>query len=430
MTTKPIPDRKQMPPLGKVSKLALKEPEHILLPNNLDAYIINAGTEEITRIDLIFDAGSAYQKKKLVAGSVNNLLKEGTSTKDSATIAGILDYYGAYLHTQVSKDTASVTLYALSKHLNHLLPLLSELVSDAVFPEKEFRIYLERHRQEFLVNSEKVRYIASLEFNKLIFGENSAYGQVLLLEDFDKIDREDVLKFYQNYYNPANAYVIVSGHVNNKVTSLIEKHLGSFSKNTTAVIGNEITFSCNVVVKDKHIERNEAMQSALRVGMPIVGRTHPDFPAIQLLNTVLGGYFGSRLMSNLREDKGYTYGVSSFLQAYRHAACFSVATEVNADYAENAMKEICKEIGLLRSKPVNEEELQLVKNYIFGNFLKSFDGPLALAERYRTVKDMGLDFSYYAQSLDKMMQLTSEQLLETAKRYFKPESLLHLVVGK
>jgi len=430
MTTTHIPDRTQMPPLGQVSALTLTEPEVITLSNNMELNVIKAGTEEITRIDVVFEAGSSYQKKRLVAGGTNNLLKEGTSSKNSATIAGILDYYGAYLHNQINKDTASVTLYSLSKHLDHLLPLLGELISDSVFPEQELAIYLERQKQEFLVNVEKVRYMASLEFNKMIFGENTAYGQVISIADFNKITREDVIEFYHHYYCPEKAYIIISGNVNAKIIALTEEHLGTLASAKKATVQQDILFSENYYQKEKFLERNGALQSALRVGKQIVNKTDPDFPAIQLLNTVLGGYFGSRLMSNLREDKGYTYGISSYIQAYKHATYFTVATEVNADFTEAAMNEICKEIDLLRKDRVGDEELQLVKNYLFGNFLKSFDGPLALAERFRAAKDSGLDFNYYTQSLNNMMQLSSEELLKTARQYFNSESLLHLVVGR
>ncbi len=430
MTSVNLPDRKNMPPLKTISGLHLLEPETIVLPNNMEANIIKAGTEEITRVDVVFEAGSAFQNKRLVAGTTNALLKEGTSGKDSATIAATLDYYGSYLQTQINKDTASVTLYALTKHLDKLLPLLGEIISDSVFPEHELNIYLERHKQEFLVNSKKVRYIASLEFNKMIFGEKSAYGQVLSVEDFDKLNRDDLIAFYQNYYCPENAYVVISGKINDNVLKLTEIHLGALvSKNKTAP-QQYIVFAGKPLQQNKYIERKEALQSALRVGKLIIDRTHPDFPAVQLLNTVLGGYFGSRLMSNLREDKGYTYGINSFIQAYKHATYFSIATEVNASHTQAAMDEIFKEIERLQNQPVDNEELQLVKNYVFGNFLKSFDGPLALAERYRSVKDAGLNFSYYTRSLNTMQQINSEKLTEIAGKYFKLESLLNLVVGK
>ncbi len=430
MTSITSPNRKRMPNPGKMAQVELTNPETIVLSNGIEANIIRAGSEPITRIDIVFEAGSAYQNKKLVAGSTNNLLKEGTTGKSSAVIAEMLDYYGAYLNTQINKDTASVTLYALTKHLQKLLPLLGEIVTDAVFPEKEFQLYLQRQKQQYLVNIEKVRYRASMEFNKMIFGENSAYGQILHQDDFENIAREDVVNFYKNYYRPNSAYIIVSGSVNDEVIKLTNQYLGEFQAKGSSRVNDRIVFSTKQEAGNKFVERSNAMQSALRVGKQIINKTHPDFFALQMVNTLLGGYFGSRLMSNLREDKGYTYGVNSFIQTYKHAAYFTVATEVNADYTEAAMKEIDYEINRIKTVPVDNNELQLVKNYLFGNFLKSFDGPLALAERFRAVKDAGLDFSYYNQSLEATMKLTPNELLKVADRYFETESLLHLTVGR
>ena len=430
MTKISTPDRKQMPKPGTISPVNLTNPETLLLPNNMEANIIRAGKEPITRVDVVFEAGSAFQNKKLVASSTNSLLKEGTSTKSSAVIAEILDYFGAYLNTQIDKDTASVTLYALTKHLDTLMPLLGEIIADAIFPEKELQIYLDRQKQQYLVNFEKVRYRASMEFNKMIFGTNSAYGQILSEEDFSKVTREDIVAFYHARFRPETAYIILSGSIPDEVVKLTEKHLGSLSSQGQTSDNRKITYTTARETGGAYIERSGAMQSALRVGKRIINKTHPDFPAMQLVNTLLGGYFGSRLMSNLREDKGYTYGVNSFIQTYKHAAYFTVATEVNADYTEAAMHEIDHEINRIKTTPVTNDELQLVKNYLFGNFLKNFDGPLALAERYRAVKDAGLDFSYYTQSIDAMMQLTPGQLMNVANQYLETESLLHLVVGR
>jgi predicted Zn-dependent peptidase len=430
MTSIASPDRKQMPRPGTISQINLTNPETILLPNNMEASIIRAGKEPITRVDVVFEAGSAYQNKKLVAGSTNNLLKEGTSEKSSAVIAGILDYHGAYLNTQINKDTASVTLYTLTKHLDNLMPLLGEIISDAVFPEKELQIYLDRQKQQFLVNIEKVRYLASMEFNQMIFGTDSAYGQILCEEDFSMVTREDIIGFYRSRFRTDKAYVILSGSITDKVIELTEKYLGNLPYNDNTLTDDQVIYTTDQETGEKYFERSDAMQSALRVGKQIINKTHPDFPALQMVNTLLGGYFGSRLMSNLREDKGYTYGINSYIQTYKHAAYFAVATEVNADYTEAAMKEIDLEINRLKSTPVGNDELKLVKNYLFGNFLKSFDGPLALAERFRAVKDAGLDFTYYKQSIDAMMKITPEQVMKIANKYFDRESLLHLIVGK
>ena len=425
-----MPDRTKMPPLGKVSKLNLSDPERIVLKNDLETYLIKAGQEDITRIDLVFEAGSAFQNKRLVAGSVNNLLKEGTKNKNSGEIAAMLDYYGAYLNTAFNKDTASIMLLSLTKHLDKLLPLLGELLTESVFPQRELEIYLNRQKQRYLVNIEKVKYLASLEFNKIIFGENTAYGQVLEMEDFEKVSREDVVSFYERFYCPENAYAVVSGHLDDSTLALIDKHLGSVSCRGRRPDISGIHFFSAPSVTEMMIKKEDALQSALRVGKQMINRTHPDFPVVSLLNTVLGGYFGSRLMSNLREDKGYTYGAYSYLQTYKKAAYFTVATEVNADHTRAALDEICKEITGLREKPVSKDELELVKNYIYGNFQKSFDGPLALSDRFIAVKDHGLTFDHFKEVLQKIMQTTPEELQQAAKKYFDAEKMIRLAVGK
>ena len=157
---------------------------------------------------------------------------------------------------------------------------------------------------------------------------------------------------------------------------------------------------------------------------------HPDYNKFLLLNTVLGGYFGSRLMSNLRENKGYTYGVNSFVTNYKHAGFFSVSTEVNVQYTDAALSEIFQELNRLRNTKVDDEELTRVKNYIYGTFLRTFDGPFSLAERYIGAKDIGKGFSFYKKSLNDILQVTTEELREAANKYLDPDDMITLVVGK
>ncbi len=425
-----MPDRKHMPGLNKVAGLNLKDPVSFILSNGMDVYEIKGGQEEVTRIDIVFEAGSAYQNKKLVAGSVNSLLKEGTEKYSSAEIAGILDYYGAYLNTHYTKDTAVVTLLTLTKHLDKLLPLLGDLLTNSVFKEQELEIYLNREKQRFLVNIEKVKYLASLEFNKIVFGSKTRYGQVLSKDDFDKITREDIIEFYNNYYCPENAYAVVSGHINKETEELLNKFIGNISCKGKAPDSSSLVFYSEPDTKEKYIEKENALQSAIRVGQQTVNRDSDDYAYVSLLNTVLGGFFGSRLMSNLREEKGYTYGVYSYIQTYKRAAYFTVATEVKADATKSALDEIRKEINLLKTEEVPEHELEIVKNYISGSVLRSFDGPIALSDRFITVKDFGFTFKHYVDVLNKMINATPGQLIETANKYFDEENMIELVVGK
>lgn len=422
--------RKNKPSHGDPIHLNLEEPKLKVLDNGVNAYCINAGDEDVIRLDIIINAGSAYQDKKLVATSTGKLLKEGTKNMSSSAIAQEIDNKGAYLDISVSKDSSSITLYSLNKHLNELLPIVGKILSEAQFPDEEVNIHIERQKQEFLTNSEKVRYRAMLEFNKMIFGESSAYGQQLQIEDFEKLSRQDIVEFYNQKYFPQNAYIVISGKLNNSSISLVNKYIGNSWSAGQPNKNKDLIFTEQPSPEKIFISKNGALQSAIRVGRPIVSKTHPDYNAFILLNTILGGYFGSRLMSNLREDKGYTYGVSSYLINFIHAGYFSISTEVNATHTNAALDEIYNELEKLRTQKVGEEELHLVKNYIYGTFLRNFDGAFSLAERYRSVKDFGLNFEFYKNSLDAMLKIEADQLFEIANKYLNPDDMIQLVVGK
>ncbi len=423
-------DRNKIPTLGKPTHLDLKNPECLVLENGVETFFIDAGDEEVTRVDLVIEAGSAQQTKKMVADSVSNLLREGTKNFNSKQLAEKLDYFGAYFDVNTSKDNTILTLFSLTKHLPELLPVMAEMLNEAVFPEEELRIHMERSKQEFLVNIEKVSYKASLEFNQLVFGKNTAYGQVLELDDFEKLKRSDLLDFYRRYFVPQKSYIILSGKVDGLVKDMAARYFGNGWAKGNHLPNYSFNYSTINPVKEHFVEKKGSMQSAIRLGRQIVSKQHPDYNRFVLLNTILGGYFGSRLMSNLREDKGFTYGVSSFVANYLHNGYFSVATEVNADHTDAALDEIYKEIKILREKRVGDEELALVKNYIYGTFLRNFDGPFALAERFKSVRDFKLGFDFYQKSLKEIMTIDAGQLIETANKYLQTEDLYRLVVGE
>lgn len=424
-----LPDRNIKPAHGKPISLIVADPEMIFLDNGLQTYLIRSGGEEVTKIDISVKAGSAFQHKKLIANSTGKLLMEGTSRLSSVVIAEKLDFYGSHLEVNVNTDTVVITLYSLTKHLTKLLPLLGELITGPNFPQNELVNHLDRKRQEFLVNNEKVRYVAMNEFSKLVFGASSAYGQTLEIDDFEQVTREDLIDFYKKYYVPERAYLVISGKIDDAVLKLINNHLGKeWSKNNG--LTEKINFTEPVSERRKIVLKPEALQSAIRIGRPIIDKKHPDHNKFILLNTILGGYFGSRLMSNLREEKGLTYGISSYIVNYVHGSFFSVSTEVNASQTELALLECRKEMELLRNEKIKDKELKLVKNYIYGTFLRNFDGPFALADRFRAVRDFGLGFDHYMNGLEEIMQINADQLLDSARNYLNPDDMITLVVGK
>jgi zinc protease len=423
------PDRKQQPALGHQVKLTLPPVEKIKLDNGLEFFLLPDQSQDVTRIDFVFDAGSVHQEKMLQAATVNQLLSEGTRNHSSMEIAEILDFHGAYLDHFLTKDSAGLSLFSLTKYAGKILPFMVEMVTEAIFPEEEMNIFVDRRRQQFLVNIQKVNYRASMEFNRMIFGAKSAYGRTLHLNDFDHLNRIDCIDFYKKYYQPAGFYGLLSGKVTEELIQQLNATLGQIrqpEQNTLPELKEIINPSSENL---KFISQKKALQSALRMGCLTIDHKHADYPRLSLLNTVLGGYFGSRLMSSIREDKGYTYGIHSFLQQHRHGGFFGIATEVNAQNTAAALDEIKIQIEKLRTEKISDQELETVKNYVYGSYLRNFDGSFVLAERFLKSRELQMPFESFGQLLNQMMSCTAEELLLAAKQYLNPEKMKTLIVG-
>lgn len=424
-----ILNREIAPNIRTTKELVLSSPEHLIMSNGMDLYLIESGLEDVCRIDIVVGAGSSFQQKKLCASFTNTLLKEGTKEFTSKQIAEKLDFYGAYLGSSISKDKSVITLFSLTKHLSKLLPMLKSIVTEAIFTDYEFEVHHNRSKQEFLINSEKARYIATNEFNKLMFGKNTAYGQSLQHDDFNNINLDDLKSFYKKHYQPKNAYLIVSGRPNNESKQLINKLFGEEWQNNELEIkipNNNISIYSP---ENKTVKKEKFLQSAIRIGKNIINKTDADYSKLLFTNIILGGFFGSRLMSNLREDKGMTYGINSFMSNFLHGGYFAIATEVNINQTAAALKEIKKEITTLQNELPGQEEIKLVKNYIYGNFLKNFDGPFAQAEMFRAVNDFGLNFDFYNNNLNQIISITAEEVMLTAQKHLNLNDMSVLVVG-
>jgi len=425
-----ILDRTIAPPFGKIGKVDFIKHQEYNLDNGIPVYLINAGTEEVARIELLFNAGDWYANKSLIASTTNSMLNEGTRKHSGTQLAEKIDYYGAFLETEAQQDFSFVSLYSLNKHLGNVLPYLKEVILDSVFPEKEFNILIQNKKQKWMLSNEKVGDLCRKHFNRLLFGNNHPYSLIADEEDFDNLRREELIAFYNNQYKSNLCQIIVAGKVDESIVALLNKQFGGndWGGSNTNIVKD---YSINPLQEMKNYMPMEgAIQSAIRIGKRMFTKTHPDYLSMTILNTVLGGYFGSRLMTNIREDKGYTYGIGSGIASLLHDGMFYIGTEVGANVCNNALEEIYKEINILRTDLIPNEELDLVKNYLMGSYLKSLDGPFALADKYIGIKVYGLDYDYYDKYLDTLKNITSEQMLQLAKEYLDTDSLYELVVGK
>jgi predicted Zn-dependent peptidase len=406
--------------------LQLKPYEKFVLNNGVEVYAINAGAEDVLQLEWVFRAGNWFETENLVAASTNFLLKNGTTAKTAFQINEHFEYYGAYLNRTCYNETATVTLHALSKHLEHLLPVVKELLTDSVFPEEELSIYKQNMKQRLQVNLKKCDFVASRLIDAYLYGEDHPYGKYTRHEDFDAVTRDQVQAFYQSYYRNGHLVLFVAGKLPTDLFQTLNHHFGDLQQAPQPIA--DIRSLPAKERKYRVINDPAGVQGAIRLGAPFPNRHHPDFTKSQVLNNVFGGFFGSRLMSNIREDKGYTYGIHSYLENHIQQSAWIVSTEAGRDVAEATIAETYKEMEKLRAEPVAEDELLLVRNYMLGSILGDLDGPFHIINRWKNIILNGLPHDYFYNQVEVIKTVSAEELQQLANKYLHPKKFYELVV--
>lgn len=414
-------NRKAAPDFKEIDSINFQLPQVSTLDNSIPYIEYNLGSQELIKIDLVFRAGTKYQSKPLQAAFTNSMLNEGTTHFNSLEIANKIDFYGAFLETDVNSDFATVSLYVLNKHLDDVLPMLKEVVTLSNFPEQEFEKKIKIKKQKFIINQEKVETLASMAYSNTVF-KGTKYANHTTLDSFDKLTHQDCITFFENHYQMSEMDIFVAGKVDESVKKKINELFGKDSLTHTVP---KFDVGINTYLPSfQFIEKAKAIQSSIRIGRPLISYDHPDYNKLKVMNTIFGGYFGSRLMANIREEKGYTYGIGSVVMAKENMGNLIIYTEVGTDVTQPALDEIRKEITLLQTKKVGEEELFKVKNYLLGSLLQNTDGVFEQLERYKTLYYYNLPNNYYSQYIDEVRATTSEEIITLANTYLNDLSFV------
>lgn len=422
-----------LPPAVKaIDRIEIPLPERRILANGIHLHLIDAGEQEVVRLDILIKAGQCDQEQPLQALFTNRLLREGTRRFTSSEIAEKLDYYGAWMELSIGMEYSFLTLYSLNKYAGETLAIVESMLKEPVFPEKELAVTAEINKQQFLVNNEKTDFLARKQLNRCLFGPSHPCGQFAQADDYDKLTPGLLRQFYERFYASDNCSLYVSGKVTDRILALIEKSFGaSVWGNNEAARASRKTFLPETTTdKRVFIERPEARQSSVKLGCLSLDRNHPDFHRLKVLVTLFGGYFGSRLMSNIREDKGYTYGIGSGLVSYPGSGLLVVSTETGNEYVEAVIREVRHEMDVLCRDLVSEEELSMVRNYMLGEMCRNYEGPFSLSDAWIYIECGGLDTDFYRHSFEAIRQVTAPELRDLAQKYLRKETLTEVIAGK
>jgi len=423
-------DRHAAPALQKAGKLNVIHATKHVLDNGLPLYVVNAGIQEVVRFEIIFPTGAGNTSAYMHALSAHHLLDAGTSAKDALAVAEGFDNYGAHFESEINADWKTLSLFSLSRLLPETLPLLRELVTEANFPDNELDAWKTRNIQQVTVQKGKVSWLARKEFNEALYGSESLYGFTPVEDDFSCIDKNAIMQNFASGYAFENAMLVLSGKFSDKVIADINRIFGSLPMAGSSPSNNGIILPSVIQTPEKKfIEKPDAVQSCIRIGKLLFTKNHPDYQPMTIASTLLGGYFGSRLMANIREDKGYTYGIGCALSPHRHGGHFFITTETGKAVCADAVREIYFELDRLLTEPVPAEELELVKSYMSGAFQRNIDGPFALADRFKSLILHGLDYQYLDEYQDLLLSIRPAAITELAQKCLTPDTMTEVVAG-
>lgn len=424
------PDRKIAPRIKDAVEfeLTLKPYEKHVLDNGIEVYAVSAGPEEVLQVEWVFYAGNWYEEQNGIAGAANHLIKNGTRSKTAYEISEHFDFYGSYLNRSCYNETAVISLHTLTRHLPELLPVVTELITDSIFPEHELDIFRQNMKQKLEVNLKKCDFVANRLIDEYIYGIDHPYGKYSSRESYDAITRDKLVDFHKQFYVHGKLVIFVAGVLPGDLYQQLNTHFGKLPVQQMSL--PEYSHPIKAAVDKKYRISNDpnGVQGAVRIARPFITRQHPDFAPMQVLNALFGGFFGSRLMSNIREDKGYTYGIHSYFQNHMAESAWMVSTEAGKDVCEKTIQEVYHEMKVLREEPVSDEELLLVKNYLIGSILGDLDGPFHIIGRWKNIILNKLPEDYFVTSVNAIKKVTPAELQALANKYLQPGAFYELVV--
>lgn len=422
-------NRSLAPKISMPSHLDLVHSKQFVLDNGLKVHYFSGCSEPVINLSILLKAGKYYQEKEWASYFTMALLKKGTKSFSLQDLEEKIDFLGASLSTESNMFLSNISLSCLSDKFPDILPILNELMNESIFPEEEIELEKTKQIQKLKVNQQKNNYLSSVNFSQAIFGKNHPCGKINSIESIKELSRKDILNHYNNILNlDTESLLILSGNIDSNSLHLINETIGKIPLAERE--NREMKAFETESEKEINLSLPESVQASLRIGMPLnIDPEHEDFLDLEIVNRIFGGYFGSRLMKNIREEKGYTYGIYSFISNFELGSYFCIATDVGLKYKEDTLKEISKEILRLQTEPISDTELDMVKNYHKGRIMKSIDGSMRMANVLSLLLPLGLNEEYVNKRLEAVENITAERIMTLANRYLDFENMHKIVVS-
>ncbi len=405
--------------------ISFRQPETKILSNNITVHSFLDNKFETVKLEFIFpNAGSICDKKAGINLLVAKCLQSGTKSFSATEISSMIAQAGAFIEVSPSFDHSTLTLYCIRRHLKKLLPVVKEILQNPTFPIDEVNRQIVIAKTNLQTQLKKSSILASRELRKQLF-PSSPYGRSPSIDDLNNIEQQNLLQHYQDWYGYLE--IIASGNITEDLLVDIDKNFSKVSSSHTAF--SYPTDRTKNRVNDRHIAIENSVQSSIRIGKEVSGKNSDDFNSLFVSNHLLGGFFGSRLMKNLREDKGLTYGVYSSVIDLKHGAYIVIGCDVKADQKELAITEITRELDKLKTSKINDGELSIVKNHLLGSIQNDLSSLNALSSKFKNIHYQGLSYDYYDDLIKTIKTITPSAVRDIANKYLSEENFSKVIVG-
>jgi predicted Zn-dependent peptidase len=417
-------DRSIAPTFVAPKKFQLPEVEITHFSNGSRFFSLCAGDQPVIKLEFIFRSGIKFEAKPGISFCTAKMVTEGTANFNSKTISEKLDQFGAFVDLQPGFDYTNLNVHVPTAYFPKIEQVIADILFRPSFPKGELDLLKQIQIQQIRVSEQKNSYLASRLFRSKLY-PGSPYGHVIREESLKEISADLLHEFFNEKMN-GQFDIFLTGQfddsLRSRLTKLVEDHLQDpFDQPIPDHIEDQYF--------QESVSKEESLQSAIYMGKRCINRKHALYPQLLLLNEVFGGYFGSRLMQNIREEKGFTYSIYSHLASMKDDAYFAISTDVKKETKDQTIEEILKEIEKIKSTPIGNKELIQAKNYLKGSILNTLTTPFALTEKLKNIYfyDLGVDF--YDVLFDQIDAIQPDDLLRFANDHLFDQPLSSVVVG-
>ncbi|MFT4687182.1 MAG: zinc protease [Neolewinella sp.] len=398
------------------------------LSNGLPVIAMPGVEAPVLRVEMIWDAGRPFEHKKLQAGATADMLVEGTRQRSAGKLEAYFEQFGTAIAQPDLMDTANLSLSTIIRHASEVLPVMAEIIAEPAFDDASFRRFMKRRKQRLREGMSDNDTLAFRLITEAVFGPNHPYGYNGYKENYEELTVEDIRSFHKSHFHAGNATLYVAGHITSEVEEILEQSFGQLPTGKRAKAPSLPPQPAQPQILQ--VLRPRAQQTMIRRGRRGIHISSEDYGGLVVLETIFGGYFSSRLMKNIREEKGYTYGIDSELDTYRYDGSFGVSADVANENLAAVRQEIEIEIDKLLQQPVPTAELDMVRAYLAGSISMELDGPFGHGSRHRSALVKAYDPEPLLRNLNEAVRgISPAEIQSLAQKYLSKGDDFEVILG-